>query len=69
MFESKELRCSGNNLTELDLSAVPALRKLWCCKNKLTELDIRNSWHLKSVTVDPWVVVHKRPDQIVEHPE
>jgi hypothetical protein len=25
--------------------------------------------NLTSVEVDPWVVVHKRPDQVVKHPE
>jgi hypothetical protein len=56
-------------VTELELSAVPALRELWCCKNKLTELDIRSCLDLTHVRVDPWAVVHKRPDQTVEHPK
>ena len=53
----------------IDLSSVPALMYLSCFGNRLTELDIRGCLHLKSVTVDPWVVVHKRPDQTIEHPE
>jgi hypothetical protein len=63
----RELWCDNNQLTELDLSSVPELEYLSCDNNRLTELDIRSCIHLKYVTVDPWVVVHKRPDQAVQH--
>jgi hypothetical protein len=56
-------------VTELDLSSVPTLLFISSDNNLLTELDIRNCLYLKSVKVDPWVVVHKRPDQVVKHPE
>jgi hypothetical protein len=59
------LWCDNNQLTELDLSFVPSLSHLSCCDNQLTELDIRSCLNLKDVTVDPWVIVHKRPDQTV----
>ena len=36
----KDLRCWGNQLTELDLSGCPGLKTLMCESNKLTELDL-----------------------------
>lgn len=36
----QELNCSGNQLTELDLSNNPALIKLYCSDNKIAELDL-----------------------------
>ncbi|MCL1874314.1 MAG: hypothetical protein FWF85_09410 [Clostridiales bacterium] len=36
----QELNCSGNQLTELDLSNNTALIKLYCSDNKLAELDL-----------------------------
>lgn len=63
------LSCSNNLLSELDLSSAPHLLDLRCEGNQLSKLDIRNCLYLKSVKVDPWVVVHKRPDQTVEHPK
>jgi hypothetical protein len=63
------LWCDNNQLTELDLSSVPALELLYCNNNQLTELDIRGCMHLESVTVDRWVIVHKRLDQTIEYPE
>lgn len=59
------LSCDNNQLTELDLSSVPGLTSLFCSDNQLTELDIRGCLQLESVTVDPWVVVHKRADQTI----
>jgi len=38
----EKLSCSGNSLTELDLSQNTALTDLWCNENNLTTLDIRN---------------------------
>jgi Leucine-rich repeat (LRR) protein len=35
-----DLRCDGNQLTELDLSQVPNLTDLDCGENQLTELDL-----------------------------
>jgi hypothetical protein len=61
------LYCAHNQLTELDLAFAPALTYLECDNNQLTELDIRRCLSLRSVTVDPWVVVHKRPEQTVRH--
>ena len=36
----KDLRCWGNQLTELDLGGCPGLKTLMCESNKLTELDL-----------------------------
>ncbi len=36
----EELHCDDNQLTELDLSKVPALTELYCFGNQLTELDL-----------------------------
>lgn len=36
----KNLRCSGNNLTGLDISQCKSLKTLDCYNNKLTELDL-----------------------------
>lgn len=62
-----DLVCADNQLTEINLSYVPALEYLICDKNLLTELDIRSCLYLTVVRVDPWVVVHKRPEQTVAH--
>ncbi len=39
----KTLSCSGNQLTELDVSRNPALEALWCGVNQLTELDVSHN--------------------------
>ncbi len=43
----KELDCSGNHLTELDVSNNTALEQLWCDENELTSLDVSNCIVLK----------------------
>jgi Leucine-rich repeat (LRR) protein len=37
-----ELYCHQNQLTEIDLSNLPALTELYCSENQLTELDLSN---------------------------
>ena len=41
------VRCSGNQLTELDLSNNLNLQALFCCGNQLTELNLSNNASLR----------------------
>ena len=43
----RELDCSDNRLTQLDLSAMTHLQVLFCGSNQLTELDLRSVSHLE----------------------
>ena len=43
------LNCSGNDLTELDVSGCTALTDLWCDNNLLTELDVSKCAALKAL--------------------
>ena len=45
----KELHCSYNNLTELDLSQNTALQGLFCYSNQLKELDVRQNIALEGL--------------------
>ena len=44
------LKCSGNNLTSLDLSKNPNLTTLYCGKNQLTSLDLSENPNLISLS-------------------
>ena len=44
------LYCSGNSLTELDVSNSPNLTKLECYSNQLTELDVSNCPNLTTLS-------------------
>ena len=43
------LRCGGNNLTNLTLNGVSALKELWCAHNALTALDLSENTLLESL--------------------
>lgn len=43
----QELKCSGNNLTSLDVSSNPVLTTLDCSNNNLTSLDVSANTQLK----------------------
>ena len=43
------LDCSGNALTELDLSTCPAMKELNCSNNDLTELDLSENENLTEI--------------------
>ena len=45
-----ELNCSGNQLTELDVSGTTALKKLYCENNQLTDLDLSENIDLTYVS-------------------
>jgi len=48
-MQLQELECSGNNLTELDLTNCTQLQKLECFKNNLIELDLTSCTKLQSL--------------------
>ena len=39
--------CNDNQLTTLDLSGNPILRKLYCCNNRLSSLDLSKNKFLE----------------------
>lgn len=45
----EELTCTGNRLTELDVSRNRALQKLYCGKNQLTSLNVNGSTALEKL--------------------
>ena len=47
----EKLDCSGNNLTELDLTACEALKNLNCSNNALSALNVKSNTALKKLNV------------------
>lgn len=53
----EELKCSGNSLTNLNLSNNYDLEQLYCENNKIGALDLSNNVVLKTMKCDDSVVV------------
>ncbi|UOK41855.1 MULTISPECIES: DUF7619 domain-containing protein [Flavobacterium] len=45
----KELRCSNNLLTQLDISTVPSLKIVYCDRNRLTSLNVTGSTSIEEI--------------------
>ena len=61
----RTLNCSGNQLTKLDLSNVPALHSITCLNTELTVLDVSSCPDLDTVICDQEVKIIEAPEQIV----
>ena len=62
----KSLNCSGNQLTELDLSKNTALRSLFCQNNQLSTLDLSACKELKWITCSQNQIKGAGMDALIE---
>jgi len=51
------LNCSHNQLTNLDVSGIETLRRLYCSDNRLTEINLSSFWYFIDLHLDPEVII------------